>query len=325
MDAWWEDETSECDPEGPDLWTRPVDERIAVLANGQQGLVEWDQLRNVGVEPKSIRRRVATRRLHVVHYKVYAVGHERLTQDQRFMAAVLAGGSRDAVLSHRAAAALWGIEPFSSRVVEVTTRSWKRNQPGIRFSTADWHVDEVESIRGIPVTGPSRTLLDLGQVLTDDELERALRAAEQLQLTDVVSVADLLERYPRRRGCAAVRRLSAMRELYKGVTRSELEERFRQFLARHELPAPEWNVRLDLDQATLEVDCLWRDARIVVELDGYGYHAGLDAFERDRLRDRMLQLAGYIPIRITWRALRDDPGLPGELRARLTRPSPGTG
>ena len=298
-----------------------MDERIAVLAADQRGLVEWDQLRRAGIDPKSIRHRVATRRLHVVHYKVYAVGHERLTQDQRFVAAVLAGGV-DAVLSHRSAAALWGIRATSSRVVDVTTRTWRRKQPGIQFHTRDSDWDERAEIRGIPVTGPSRTLLDLGQVLDDDELERALREAERLQLTDTVSVVDLLERYPRRRGSAAIKRLTAVRELYKGVTRSELEELFRQFLRDHDIPDPEWNVRLDLGEATLEVDCLWREQQMVVELDGYGYHAGLDAFERDRLRDRLLQLAGFRPIRITWRALRDDRGLPGELKALVKARGP---
>jgi very-short-patch-repair endonuclease len=317
MYDWDWGETSESDPEGPDLWTRPPDERIAAIAGAQNGLISWDQMRDVGIEPKSIRYRVATRRLHVIHYKVYALGHDNLTQDGKFMAAILAAG-HDAKLSHEAAAALWGIRPFSSRVVDVTTRTWKRKQPGIRFHARDYHYSECTEIRGIPVTGPSRTLLDLGQVLDDDALERAFREAERLQLTDVASVADVLERYPRRRGSAAVRRISSMRELYKGVTRSELEERFRQFVRAHDLPDPEWNVRLELDGAALEVDCLWREQRVIVELDGYGYHAGLDAFERDRLRDRLLQLAGFCPIRITWRALRDDKSLPGQLAALLS-------
>ena len=208
------------------------------MAFAQHGVVSWEQLRDAGLSPKAIRDRVGQARLHVVHYKVYAVGHERLTRDGRYMAAALAGGG-SATLSHHAAAVLWGIRPPSSRVVDVTTTTWKRNQPGIEFHTMRGDYDEMTKIRGIPVTGPSRTLLDLGQVLDDDALERALREAERLQLTDTVSVVDLLERYPRRRGSVAIRRLTAVRELYKGVTRSELEERFRQFVRIHGLPAPE--------------------------------------------------------------------------------------
>jgi very-short-patch-repair endonuclease len=317
MYDWRSDETSESDPEGPDLWTRPPDERIAAIAGPQKGLISWDQLRDACIEPKSIRHRVATRRLHVVHYKVYAVGPDRLTPDARLLAAVLAAGRVDAAVSHESAAALWGIRPSASRVVDVTTQTWKRNQPGIRFHTMDGRYDETTEIRGVPVTGPSRTLLDLGRVLDADELERAFREAERLRLTDAHSVADLLERYPGRRGCVAVRRLTGMKEIYKGVTRSQLEERFRMFLRAHDLPDPEWNVRLDLDQATLEVDCLWRDQRLIVELDGYGYHASLDAFERDRLRDRLVATEGWLPIRITWKALRDDPRLAGQLRELL--------
>jgi very-short-patch-repair endonuclease len=60
----------------------------------------------------------------------------------------------------------------------------------------------------------------------------------------------------------------------------------------------------------------------VVELDGYGYHAGLEAFERDRLRDRLLQIAGFRPIRVTWRALRDDHALPADLKAIVNARAP---
>jgi very-short-patch-repair endonuclease len=56
-----------------------------------------------------------------------------------------------------------------------------------------------------------------------------------------------------------------------------------------------------------EVDCLWREARLVVELDGRATHDTRAAFERDRLRDRMLQVAGWRVIRITWRQLQDSP------------------
>jgi very-short-patch-repair endonuclease len=61
-----------------------------------------------------------------------------------------------------------------------------------------------------------------------------------------------------------------------------------------------------------------RDENLVIELDGYGYHAGLEAFERDRVRDRLLQISGFHPLRITWRALRDDDRLPRQLAGMLS-------
>ena len=56
----------------------------------------------------AIAERLETKRLHRVHRGVYAVGYRRLSRLGWWMAAVLAGGP-GAVLSHRCAAALWGI------------------------------------------------------------------------------------------------------------------------------------------------------------------------------------------------------------------------
>ena len=52
-----------------------------------------------------------------------------------------------------------------------------------------------------------------------------------------------------------------------------------------------------------EVDCVWREQRLAVELDGRSYHDTLQAYERDRERDRLLQAAGWRPVRVTWRQL----------------------
>ena len=69
------------------------------------------------------------------------------------------------------------------------------------------------------------------------------------------------------------------------------------------LPRPETNVRV----AGYEVDFLWRDHKLVVEVDGFAFHATRAAFERDRARDATLQAAGYRVIRLTWRQLTDEP------------------
>jgi very-short-patch-repair endonuclease len=88
-------------------------------------------------------------------------------------------------------------------------------------------------------------------------------------------------------------------------TRSELERRFLLLCRRHHLPPPEVNVRVD----GIEVDFLWPRARLVVEMDGYRYHRGRAAFERDRARDLRLRQRGYTVIRLTQRQLLEEPGV----------------
>lgn len=120
------------------------------------------------------------------------------------MAAVLACGD-GAVLSHRAAGQLLGIVSFGRGLPEVTRPKGWRSQTGIVQHRSPLSTDETEVVSGIPVTGLSRTLLDLASILSRERLEAALNEAEVLGLTDRVSVRTLLERYPRRHGTAMLR------------------------------------------------------------------------------------------------------------------------
>jgi very-short-patch-repair endonuclease len=94
-------------------------------------------------------------------------------------------------------------------------------------------------------------------------------------------------------------------------TRSELEWRFLRLCRRHRVPPPEVNVRV----GRTEVDFLWPDAALVVEVDGYRYHRGRSAFERDHGRDLRLRDRGYSVIRLTQRQLLEEP----ELVVRILR------
>ena len=71
----------------------------------------------------------------------------------------------------------------------------------------------------------------------------------------------------------------------------------------HDLPLPLVNSLV----AGHEVDALWPEARLIVELDSWKHHRDRAAFERDRIRDAELSLVGYRVIRVTWRRLRDHP------------------
>ena len=90
------------------------------------------------------------------------------------------------------------------------------------------------------------------------------------------------------------------------VPKEELELRFAELIERHGYPRPLRNALVDTGNAVIEVDCLWREAKLIVELDSRAFHRDIRAFERDRERDRMLTTNGWRVIRLTWRQLHAD-------------------
>jgi len=113
----------------------------------------------------------------------------------------------------------------------------------------------------------------------------------------------LLERHPRRRGTATLRRILAAGRLDDGITRSALEDRFLAFLDERGLPRPHLNLHVEATGRLIECDCVWREKRLIVELDGHVTHGRRAAFEDDRARDRALSVAGWRVVRVTWRQL----------------------
>jgi len=234
------------------------------------------------------------------------------------MAAVLACG-KGAVASYRWAGWLWGVVAAPTGLPEVTRQTGWQGPRGVSVHRSPLPPDELGRIEGVPATGLARTFLDLAAVLPRPALERALNEAEVLALTDRLSIPALLERYPRRAGTAVLRRILADERHAQGITRRQLEARFKRVLDRSDLPRPKLNVDVVVTAGrTFNVDCLWAVERVIVELDGAAVHGTRRAFERDREKDRLLQAAGWRVVRITWRQLRDDPAaVIGDLRAIL--------
>jgi predicted transcriptional regulator of viral defense system len=285
------------------LPAREVDRRIAELAERQHGVVALRQLIAMGLTGKAVESRLHRGRLHRIHRGTYAVGHRVLGPDGRRMAVVLAAGP-DAVLSHHSAADLWGLRLSSRRLHEVSVPRRVRI-PDIQAHEAGLPDDEIATVRGIPVTTVPRTILDLAATRPLREVARLIHEAEVKRLWDELSLWDLLARYPRRSGTRTVRRALAERDM--GVPRNVFEDTFLAFIHRHGLPRPETNAWLQLGDKRYEVDCLWRSQRLIVELDGRAAHDTARAFELDREKDRRLRVAGWNPIRVTWRALQEQP------------------
>ncbi|MEA2363175.1 MAG: hypothetical protein QOD71_2320 [Thermoleophilaceae bacterium] len=283
-----------------------LDATIAELAERQHGVVARWQLLGLGLGRGAIGRRLEAKRLHLIHRGVYAVGHRRISRMGWWMAAVLACGP-DAVLSHRSAAVLWGILEGSPASVDVTAPRELAGRAGICVHKASLADDERTVEAGIPVTTVARTLLDLAAILGLHELNRALERAEALRLSDPTPLVALVARHQGRRGTVNLRHALERGPLWPAVTKSELERRFLTFVERAGLPRPQTNVWLEIAGDWIEVDCVWPEARLIVELDSRAYHQTGAAFERDRRRDRRLLAAGWRVARVTDKAMEEGP------------------
>lgn len=276
----------------------PIDQSIARLAGRQRGYVTRGQLLHLGLGAGAIKYRVIKGSLIAVHTGVYAVGHEPAGLVDRAYAAVLACGP-GAILSHGSAASLWGIYPRWWTPFEVNVSTGKR-RPGIRMHRAIFTRDDVHRYLGIRVTSPARTIFDIAPRLTDKALARAvndLRIARRLKLDHL---AELVTRLPRHGGASRIRPLI---EVPQGPTRSELEDIFAAFAVRFDLPPFLINVRV----AGYEVDVLFPEQRVIVELDGYEFHRTRRSFENDRERDAAMLAASFVTVRITWERLTQTP------------------
>jgi Protein of unknown function (DUF559)/Transcriptional regulator, AbiEi antitoxin len=277
---------------------------IRELAEHQHGVVDWRQLRGLGAGESLLKRRVDAGFLLPVFRGVYAVGHSRISRMGCWMAAVLASGP-GAVLSHGSAMTLWGLRG-SHGPVEVLRQAggprYKRR--GIRLhQTRSLPPEQVTVEQGIPVTTPERTLLDMAARLDAKQQERALVAGDKNGCLRWAELQRLVARGRGKKGVGRLRRVAMEVDPSAADAASPLEVDFLVLCREFGLPLPQVNVLVE----GILVDFYWSAERVIVETDGYMYHANRPAFENDHERAVVLTLAGYTVHRATYRMLTWNP------------------
>jgi very-short-patch-repair endonuclease len=286
------------------------------VAGRQLGVVSSEQLHDLGFSLKQIARMVAEERLLPIHYNVFAVGHKRLVPRARLLAAQLTFGPTS-FLSHRTAAAVWGLRAINTHEIEVTVPGGGgRERDGVvvhRTRTAG----DVRMNGDLRVSSIMRTLIELAPREQPAELDRLITVAVQKRLLrpeaadSRAAINDALQRYER------WPRAARLRAALAGYTRvedrkSKLERDFERFLKQHpEIPKPVHNVDID----HWEVDCFWPAYNLAVELDGRPYHVAFKNMEKDRVKDAALHRLGLTPLRYTdYRFEHDRSGILSDLR-----------
>jgi hypothetical protein len=217
------------------------------------------------------------------------------------MAVVLA--VRPSVASHLSAGWLWGLLRYRPETIHVTAATQRHPRRGFVVHTAELAAGDIEEVEGIPVTSIARTLLDLASMLHADQLERALRRAEELGLFDLGPIDELLGRCGHHPGAGPLRRALEIYRDEPEFTRSGLERGFLKLVKKAGLPTPSMNFVV----AGFELDAYWEAERFAVELDVYETHGTRQAFETDRKREDDLLLIGVETIRVTGPRLRREP------------------
>jgi len=286
------------------------DGRMEALAERQHGVVSHDQAVALGLTPGAVRHRRETGRWHDRSLGVYRVAGTVETPRQRAMAAVL-GGGREAILSHTSTAGLLGLPGFTIDPIVITVPRKRRSIANVRIEQSlSLPLHHQRVVDSIPCTSVARTLFDLCGDIHARRAERALDNALARHMVTIPALWRVLDdlAVQGRAGTVLLRTLLTERGPRYVPPESELESRFLEVLASRNVREPARQVDLgDADSWIGRVDFVWRDERLIVEVDGAAFHNGFVDQKNDRERDERFTEAGWRVLRFGWDDVVDHP------------------
>jgi very-short-patch-repair endonuclease len=235
---------------------------------------------------------------------VYRLAGVPATWRQALFAACLAWGD-GAVVSHRAAASLWGFPGFEPSIELSVPRRRERAHAHLVHRPGSLAAVDVTTVDAIPVTTPVRTLIDVAGCVEADVLEEALDDALRSRLVTIGRMRWRLRELGKagRRGS---RLLGELVDARGGVARgpeSVLETRLLRALRAAGLPRPAVQYKV----GAYRVDFAYPDARVAIEADGFRWHSTRQQWDNDRARRNALTALGWTLIHVTWSQLQEHP------------------
>lgn len=274
-----------------------AEEGVRRFAAGHFGLVPYRTALSAGMSPGAVKSRVAARQWAAVGRGLYRVAGAPVVWEQRLLAACFLAGP-SAVASHRSAGALWGLPGGARGRPEVTVaacRSGTRAAPIARVHhTRRLDPRDRGVWRGIPVTSPARTLVDLAGRVPHAVLAEAVDDAICRRLVTLGEVETRLRVFgASRHGLTSLR--SALEAWTPGpLPGSVAEMRIIRCLREHRIPAPERQYEVhDQGRFVARVDAAWPWARVALEMDSWRWHGSSTRFHHDLRRRLALGALGW--------------------------------
>ncbi|MGO9496601.1 MAG: DUF559 domain-containing protein [Solirubrobacteraceae bacterium] len=265
------------------------------IAAGQKTLATTEQLVACGLSDDAVAYRLKTGRLHVVFRGVYSMGCGELPPLALELAALLACGERS-FISHWSAAFVWGLLKTPPPQVEVTVvgRCCK-SRAGLKVHRIQ-AIDRAEIGRheGLWISTPARAVLEVASSASVDGLAEVINEGQGLRILTPQALEAVRRRNRGRRGMARLAQVIGDEDAMT-ITRSRAERAFLKLIRDARLPAPQVNQRL----GRYEPDFMWREQRLIVELDSYRFHGGPGGFHNDHEKDLVYRDAGFDVLRPT--------------------------
>lgn len=269
----------------------------------QHGVIAREQAKAL-LSRHQIDHKLRSGQWQAVHRGVYRHRAVQMTWLTRLSAACLATGG---IASHRCAAALLGLDMFTEPRIEVTVDECARGRAArgvLVHRSTQWSARQEHKARGIPCTGPERTIMDCGAVMSATALELLAEDAVRRHLTTWPRLERYLMRHARsgRNGCGTLRALFEARSPADALPLSEFSRLVVNLLVANGLPEPVLEHRI-LDQhgtLLLQADLAWPQLRKAWELDGLKWHGDRLATERDRRKRNAARAEGWQIQEILW-------------------------
>lgn len=278
--------------------------RIAYqLGIAQLGVMARRQLRAEGLSSRLISHWLCSGHMLKVLPGVYTLGRPVTDEMAAYMAAVLLGGP-DSALAGLAAASAHGFADRPDSIDVVRASGSPRAVRGIpphqdliiNLRRARFSPDDVQLLGPVPVLDPARLLIDLAGRLSPLELRRRFIEAGREGLLTPECLSRIETRGSGFKGRSLLLKLQKNWDPTKGKIRSILEGEFKLLCAEQRVPPPLTNQRV----GKYEVDCLWDEFHLIVELDGRKFHSDSVAVKADTDKSRHLRDLGYRVRRFTW-------------------------
>lgn len=276
-----------------------VEHRCALVAARQLGLITRAQLLGEGLTERAIDYRLAAAQLTACFPGVYRYPGAPVSWHQKLLAVCL---WRDAVVSHRSAAALWRLAGFEAGLVECVTSKSIHRMSGVILHRGTLGPGERGRLGPVPVTSPNRTLVDLAAVATFEDLEMALDDALNRRVTTLAKLHTRVAAMETRGRKGLTKLRSLLRELDDSPrVPTKFERLLAHVLGVEGLPKArrEFEV-VDGRRAVARVDFAYPEHKVAVEADSYKWHSSPQALQRDRHRSNALTQLGWRLHRATW-------------------------